>query len=260
MTWVIGGRHLACARCVADIQITLSWDDGSRPKQYVDAVRKIHLLSDDLVIAFSGSVRIGFSVVELLRANCVPKLEPRLFTEPDEVARRVARQVKYAYNVARVKEADVANFLLFVRDPTNAYSQVGVYRICSPKFEVERPLKPFELMEIGTGAVLDDYREIVDRHAVPGYLVNEPGEEKPSLVIPVGAIALKFLQQEAAEYQNAGISRAMHLMLMYIGGTTIVEHAAQPDDAFPWVANTWAELVRNMDARGIELTSCEAFA
>lgn len=260
MTWIIGGRHAFCARALADIQVTVTWDDKSRPTQYVDAVKKIYVLHDGLVIAFSGTIRIAFEVIEWLKQDCIPALTDNLFSEPDEIARRVIRHVKYAFQKAREKESERVNFLLFVLNKASMYRSVGIYKLCAPDFTIQKPRNPFELLEIGTGSEVEEYRNIVVRHSVPGYLVDDPDSDLPAMVIPTGRVALKYLQAEAAEFQKAGISRAMNLMLMYSGGTTIIERPSDPEIPFPRVAESWDELVRFLASRGIELEACNADA
>ncbi|WP_434668021.1 hypothetical protein P5W99_36590 [Paraburkholderia sp. A3BS-1L] len=258
----LGGWRTPRILCpvLADVQVTLKWEDPSRPTQYVDALKKIHILCDGLVIAFSGTIRIAFEVIDWLRRVCVPTLTANLFSEPDEVARRVVRHIKHGYSKAKKKEGERVSFLLFILNKSSMDRDVGVYKVCSSKFELETPQRAFHMLEIGSGAEVGDYREIVERHSVPGYSVEDPDEDLPALVIPTGPVALKYLQEEASDFQNAGISRAMHLMLIYSGGTTIIERPAIPESVFPRVAGSWDELVSFLGARGIDLAACSASA
>lgn len=250
-----------CARCLADVQVTVTWDDKTRPTQYVDAVKKIYLLNGNLIVAFSGTIRVAFEILETLKKNWLPRLEARFFTEPDEVARQMARHIKSAFAKARRRDSDVVKFLVFVLGTQSVYQQAGVYRMASPCFHIEEPREPFELLEIGSGAGETKYREFVKRHSVPGYEQPDPDGGKPTLIVPVGAVALKYLHAEAAEIQTAGISQAMHLMLTYFGGTTVHERPATPDRQFPKVAESWSELVRMLKSEhDIELEASDITA
>lgn len=261
MTWVVGGRHVFCARCLADVQVTVTWDDKTKPKRYVDAVKKIYFLNGNLIVAFSGTIRAAFEVLEVLKKNWLPRLEERFFTEPDEVARQMARHVKSAFGKAKRRDSDVVNFLVFVLGTQSPYQPVGVYKMASPSFNIEEPRDPFELLEIGSGAGEPKYRDFVKRHSVPGYEQPDPDGGKPMLIIPVGAVALKYLHAEAAEIQTFGVSQAMHLMLTYYGGTTLHERPATPDRKFPQVAESWDELVRMMkNEHDIELEASDITA
>ena len=224
-------------------------------------LKKIYLLNGNLIIAFSGTIRVAFEILRVLEENCLPQLEERFFTEPDEVARQMARHIKSAFTKAKRRDNDVVNFLVFVLGTQSLYQQVGVYKMASPSFSIEKPRQPYELLEIGSGAGEPKYREFVQRHSVPGYEQPDPDGGKPMLVVPVGAVALKYLHAEAAEIQTLGVSQAMHLMLTYSGGTTLQERPATPDRQFPQVAESWSELVRIMkNDHDIELEASDVLA
>src|SRR5579875_4124822 len=101
MTWVVGGRHLFCARCLADVQVTITWDDQNKTAQYVDAVKKIYVLKGNLIIAFSGTIRVAFEILDALRSDWLARFEDRFFAEPDEVIRQMTRHIKRAFALAK---------------------------------------------------------------------------------------------------------------------------------------------------------------
>ncbi len=63
MTWVIGmAGHFIGGVLLSDIRVTFK----GQPAR--DLIRKIHQVGPNVVIGFAGSVRLGFSLVEDLRA------------------------------------------------------------------------------------------------------------------------------------------------------------------------------------------------
>lgn len=84
MTWVIAGKHLFCARCLADVHVTLSFQN--RDTVYIDCIQKVHRIGKDLVVAFADSVRLGFFIVEKLKTECYGKLDRRICSNPHEVS------------------------------------------------------------------------------------------------------------------------------------------------------------------------------
>lgn len=259
MTWVVGGRHVFCARCLADVQVTVTWKDA-RPTQYVDAVKKVYILRENLIVAFSGTIRVAFEIIDALQRDWLLRLEEKFFSEPGEVIRQMARHVRRAFDLSRREDTDSVKFLVFIVGTQSIFQQTGVYKIASPSFGIEAPKHAFELLEIGSGAGVEAYREFVERHSVAGYKIPDPDSGQPTLVIPTGKVALRYLHAEAAEIQTAGISQAMHLMLTYFGNTTIDQRPATPDSQFPKVAESWGELVSLMRLHGIQLDASDAIA
>lgn len=66
MTWIIGSAALfGSAILVSDICATFTNKDGT--KRHVDCLQKIYYLGPHVIGGFSGSVRIGFDILEILR-------------------------------------------------------------------------------------------------------------------------------------------------------------------------------------------------
>ncbi|MCM7067093.1 hypothetical protein M8O16_05145 [Enterobacter hormaechei] len=67
MTWVVGGNCFNGFVCVADIQATITLTGGE--VRYFNCIQKIHQIGSNLCVAFSGDIRSGFKIIELLREN-----------------------------------------------------------------------------------------------------------------------------------------------------------------------------------------------
>src|SRR4051812_33308050 len=64
MTWVIGmAGNLSGGVLAADVRVSFRNGDER------DLIRKLHEVAPNIVVGFSGSVRIGFEMVELLRSR-----------------------------------------------------------------------------------------------------------------------------------------------------------------------------------------------
>lgn len=256
MTWVVGGRHVACARCIADVEVTLEYPNGVT--EHGGYVQKVHILSDDVVIAFADRIRLAFAIIDLIKAEFMPRLDERLLDQPEIVAQRLTRFIRYAFNKVK-RNGERVEFMLFIR-PKRELASYGVWKMVSPKFNRIAPSQPFEMLEIGSGSVASNYRDLIRKGSLG--LVEVPGEDGglPNAVIPVGKVAMQWLFAEALEHQVAGVSHAMQLMMMYSGSTMLHDRSDSPERPFPPVAKSWPELCQNLRARNISVAACSAMA
>ena len=66
MTWIIGSTALCgSASLVSDICVTFTEADGVQ--RHIDCLQKIYFLGPSIIGGFSGSVRIGFDIFEILQ-------------------------------------------------------------------------------------------------------------------------------------------------------------------------------------------------
>jgi hypothetical protein len=257
MTWVVGGKHVFCARCISDVQVTLKLKNG--PELYFDAVKKIHVIGPGLAVAFAGSIKLAFAIVDVLRNEFYPRLDQRRFSAPDEIARRMRRWIAHFYNKKKTLDGEKLEFLVLAA-PTGLLTEFGLWKMCAPAFNIVQRQQPFEMLELGTGASTKAYREAIERHSKGVYIVDEGPGEKPTAVIPVGKVALQYVFAEALDYQTAGISRSMHITLVSHRGIVTRELPEKAFETFPRVADTWVELKRFIRAKGIAVADCYALA
>jgi len=257
MTWVVGGRHLLCVGCVADVEVTLDFPNGTKkPGGYV---QKVHKISDDIVIAFADCIRLGFAIVESIRSEFLPKFDQRLLADPELVASELLRFVKYQYKKRR-RPRERVELLFFIR-PSNCIStDFGLFKCVSPNFVLEQPVEAFDMLEIGSGFLAPEYRDVI-QHASKGVvqIQMDEGDEKPTLIIPVGGLGFKWIFASAQDFEVAGISRAMQLMVMDPERVRITDRP-RIDEEFPSVATSWAELRSRIQRTGIRVTACVARA
>lgn len=257
LTWVVGGKHLFCARAISDVQVTLKLTNGK--KTYFDAVQKVHTIGPKITILFADSIKLAFGIIEDLKENFYPRLDDRLYENPQEIMRRMVKSVKYFYEQNKTPVDNRVEFLVFI-SPTGTYTEFGMWKLVSPSFQLIERDKPFEMLELGSGSVISDYREIVNKNSVGVYFVDQGDGNLPIAVIPVGKVALQYVFAEALEYKNAGISGAMHITLVTHDEIIIKELPDTPDGVFPKVAKSWDELKKIIRDKGIKLAECYASA
>jgi ATP-dependent protease HslVU (ClpYQ) peptidase subunit len=259
MTWVVAGEHLGCVRCLADIQVTLKYPSGE--KKYVDAVQKVHAVRDGVVIAFAGSIKLAFDILEEVKTKSVKNIKEELFAAPAEVARKLQRAIKHYYRKLNQPKNEKVEFLILIA-PHGTFKGFGLYKIVSPAFIIVEPNLPFQIMQIGSGSKVETYKEIIRKHDKGVYIVEDSSDPdgEPTLIIPTGKSALQYLFAEAVEYQNAGISQSMHICRLLYNQTYIEPLLFDLKAGFPVVATSWQMLVKILGDKGIKVGECTAYA
>ncbi|EOY2410901.1 hypothetical protein ACP1PL_004303, partial [Yersinia enterocolitica] len=210
-------------------------------------------------ILFADSIKLAFGIIDDLRDNFCPNIDERLYERPDEIMRRMVKHIKHYYCIHKTDIDNRVEFLVFI-SPTGEYTDFGMWKLVSPSFSLIKNVKPFEMLELGSGSVVRDYRSIIEKNSVGYYLIDRGEGILPDAIVPVGKIALQYIFAEALEYQNAGISKPMHIMLITHGEIIIKELSEKPGGIFPEVANSWDELQKMMKSNGIALADCYASA
>lgn len=254
---MVGGKHLFCARAISDVQVTLKLANGKT--KYFDAVQKVHSIGPKITILFADSIKLAFGIIEDLKENFYPSIDDRLYENPEEIMRRMVKSIKYFYGQHKTLVDNRVEFLVFI-SPTGTYTEFGMWKLVSPSFRLIEREKPFEMLELGSGSVVSDYREIVNKNSVGVYMVEQGHGELPNAVIPIGKVALQYVFAEALEYKNAGISGAMHITLVTHDEVFIRELPDTPEGSFPKVAKSWDELKKLIHEKGITLAECYASA
>lgn len=155
MTWVIGmAGHLSGGVLAADVRV--SFPNGDEH----DLIRKIHEVAPNVVVGFSGSVRIGFDMVDRLRshANALSDAEHVLAGKFVFDSRGHARDV---WRSASSDEQKLGCSLMVVgaqRPKGFVHRNVG-FVLRSPDFNpVQFGRMP---VAIGSGSGVAEYRELL---------------------------------------------------------------------------------------------------
>lgn len=133
------------AACVSDIQITFK--NGQRTVTH-NGLRKIYRITYSLAIAFSGSVSIGFKLVEDLRNQDV-----QLHDDPHGLMDHWPKSAARAFRCGQTKGTDGLSLLVFGLDHHQSERPMPfVYKLESPDF-VPYKAKGTEMLSIGCGAM-----------------------------------------------------------------------------------------------------------
>lgn len=257
LTWVVAGKHLFCARAISDVQVTLKLNNGKTV--HINGVKKVHDLSQRITILFAGHIKLAFQIIEKLKSEYMSHIHDRLHQEPGEVMKKLKKAIKHYYNEFKTHDNDHVEFMLLVA-PTGIFKDFGMWKLCSPCFSPVERKAPFEMLELGSGASVDEYRKIIENNAKGVYWIEQEGDKLPTIVIPVGKVALQYVFAEALEYQNAGISGAMHITLVTHNGIVTRELPEKPEGKFPKTASSWEELNKICRKHNIALGECIASA
>lgn len=135
MTWITGGICFNGCACLGDVQATIMFKDGT--KRYFNCLQKVHKVYDNLVIAFSGDVRLGLLFIQQLQNDLESCLRQRdhYFDLDGETANFEAFCKKF-YNTH--KKADVSLDLLLywtARDDGDDEWKFYACKFSAPEFK-----------------------------------------------------------------------------------------------------------------------------
>jgi len=167
MTWIVGKTSLfGHAYLVSDIRVAFA--DASDNKSYKDCLQKIHPIGRFVLGGFSGSVRLGFELLECLRKEFGragpdrawnvdiisntwwPRLARRIFSRASPIEQRHGSQIMlaWAHPTDNVDMGDLH------------WPQTDVCIFSSPEFEQEKT-KSSEALSIGSGSRILEYKNAV---------------------------------------------------------------------------------------------------
>ncbi len=221
MTWVIGSPTMF-GYCVglADIQVTFPCPDGS--KKYLDCIQKIQPIGKFIVAGFSGSVKIGFSLMDDLKRWAVLPLNVRVCWIPDCLVLKWKRRARRIYKILDPKKQNPTQILLLGVYPTSdngipGFSKTYGCIMKSPDFEPEI-ITPNTIGSIGSGNNVDEFKKTLSENS-GGYNpmmqseVQNPGGYGFALSI--------VLSTKAIEKNVPGISGHFHVCEVRRGNITI---------------------------------------
>jgi hypothetical protein len=259
MTWVIGfPSSMGYAAAVADIQVTFT--DRAGMTRHVDGLQKIHAVGRWVLAGFCGNVRIGFRLVDDLRAWLAPPAdEPDWAWFPEFVAWKWRRRARRIYASLSQSCPGGSALLLAASHPTRNLSgpemlaplaNLAASYACimhAPEYEAE-PIRDGTVASIGSGNAVETYcDELRKMNADPTYLVSSdifgtPGMSAQSLA---HSIALTV-----ARTPVPGVSRHVLFGVVRRGSITIAPgdyemiHHDRRREVFrvPPCASDWAAL------------------
>jgi hypothetical protein len=205
MTWVIGmAEHFIGGVLVGDVRV--SFKKG--PDQ--DIIQKIHQVAPNVAAGFSGSVWLGFRMVEDLRAfarsytssNCVPT---------DRFVQDWAARARTEWHGAPTKEQELGCSLLIVgaEETRGVRTRNSGYLLRAPDFTpVQFGKTP---ASIGSGSRIDEYRNLLEVDGLQWLKMLMPlSVSQGGPLDPLGAILGKRIERNP----KPGVSPHLHLCVI----------------------------------------------
>lgn len=285
MTWVVGTPTMfGYGFGLSDIRVTLG--DGSE----VDCLQKIYPVARWVAAGFSGSVKIGFSLIDSL-SRWGNLLEESCAMQPAILAREWPASARKIFERFPDEERRAgASVLMISTDPQEdngnpdwPLSFVHIFR--SPDFQAEE-VKVHQMGSIGSGSVYEQCRAVIDKFSQSFerrvFHMKAGGGSPGGMGTSIGHDLTTLLMRA----HPAGISSHLHYCWVYrgqilietnnriINGPWTISPLGHTQDQFddrdetldegavafrmPPVATTWDELVEILRDRGLNCASAVA--
>jgi hypothetical protein len=153
VTWVLGtGVAFGYGALIGDVRVTFA--DGTE----VDALQKIHPVGRNLMAGFSGSVEVGFKMIDDLQRSFGNEQTIDLLWHPSRAAWIWRRRARRIFACAPKALRDCGCSLLLVGAWPNSDRELPAYARCvrmiAPEFTPER-VRHFTWASIGSGQAHD---------------------------------------------------------------------------------------------------------
>ena len=246
MTWALGGTHIGCCRCIADIQATFIYP---RDKIiYLDIVQKIHEISQNIMIAFAGDIKIALKIVEKLKLEISKDKYLKKQSQPEIVANDILKYIRFLYNEHFCSTGTNVHFLIFI-GPDDACIK------STNKFvqENEKLCKDLFLH----GEISYEYIKALEKYDIPSR-----ASESINKFITIKATSPKFIPEniKAPLFGQVGSGSQIDSFqkivkkYQYYGFSTKSENGEKPDLIIPTgrkIAEYIALMAQDISAKGI---------
>jgi hypothetical protein len=278
MTWIVGtSTPFGYSFALSDVRVTLG--DGRE----IDCLQKINPVARFIAVGFAGSVKIGFDIVEALKASLYEPDDRVAWNPPELVVELPPMLRKIFQDAAAEEQANHSHIMLLSTHPTepagSPWASACVHVLRSPDFTPEE-IKPHQLGTIGCHTFSKACVEAIERFSIDpqAHEAMMQGEVGPrgGLGSRLGMMLTPILE----EAQPRGISPHLHECWVYRGKIVIgtnnhvklgrwsawnpgvqdaeAHHAhtvgtpETPGSAFamPQVATSWEQLLSILEAYG----------
>ncbi len=216
MTWVIGGNTIfGYGLMVSDIQV--SWSNGVTK----DCVQKIYPMGNHLFAGFSGSVKIGFRLLQDLKDFLViDEADSQKYGwHPDWVAENWQSRAKAVFNSEfEVERANGAEIIIVGTDPKKDIGIVGMPLIYTcklrwPSFDPTIHKGKIQFDSIGSGSGVEIYREKLEKVSSE----FEPLKMEVGMKGGYGLVVMETIADVIRKNPQPGISQHLHVAMIQRG-------------------------------------------
>jgi len=265
MTWVIGTPTLfGYSVGMADIQATIEYNNGT--KKYIDSVQKIYPLGKFIAGGFSGSIEVGFFMLEDLRKNLLEMPEGNAWI-PNYIIPKWAKRAKYLYkNIDR--EYKEIQFLFIAVHPSKDNGIPGQPLpygciLKSPNFNVEE-IKMNMVASIGSGNNIQEYKKSID--AFKKDIYNPLMQMETASFGGYGNALASTLTIDVYNNPRLGVSKHFHVCTVKRGEISLMNNDCThfPNNGevekirMPRVATSWKEFQDMMKDSKVSLKNAQA--
>jgi hypothetical protein len=219
MTWIVGtATPFGYSFALSDTRVT--WGDG----RHLDCLQKIYPVARYIAVGFAGSVKIGFDVVEALKAFLYEPDETLAWNPPELIAQLPPFLQKVFQDATVEEQKSCSHIMLLSTDPTepagSPWARAYLHIFKSPDFLPEE-IKPHQLGAIGCHTLSQECVRAIERFA------HDPKSHEFLLqgeVGPQGGLGSRLgmmLTPIIEEAQPHGISSHLHECWVYRGKIVI---------------------------------------
>lgn len=235
--------------------------EGEQTK-YVDCLQKIYHVGNHVVAGFSGSVFIGFELINDLNLF-PPKGYENYYVNPYEIAEAWPKRAREIFNSSPTKEKEGGvSILMVIAYPSDSaiFDNICIIEFSAPLFEpiIKNSVK--NIMSIGSGAGVKEYIEAIEQISFdPIHPLRDPSlmAEIRHPGISAGSFARYLFSQLEKTPQN-GISKNLHIATVNSNGVLITNNdmgICYPNQErielkMPKVAQSYEELSDMFNMRG----------
>lgn len=251
MTWIVG-KNTFFGHAILASDICVTFTSGTGEKSHVDCLQKVYPLGRFVVGGFSGSVRIGFSLLG--------DFQRELSTSPPDEAWNIniiantwlPRVAKKIFKLSPQIEQHVgSSIIIAAAHPTKnrgdaPWPWTDIYKFSSPEFEPEHARQD-EAIAIGSGSALTEHMDKV---------IEACNSSTFHQMILGGEIAqarfvAEILEKTMQEVPSKGISDKFQVVLVNRGKVIIFNHeydkvtdkGLEPVVRFPKIAKNYEQFI-----------------
>ena len=278
MTWIVGtATPFGYSFALSDTRVTLG--NG----RHRDCLQKIYPVARYIAVGFAGSVKIGFDVIEALKASLYEEDERLAWNPPELIAQLPSLLQKVFQDAAVEEQMNHSHLMLLSTHPTepagSPWARAYLHILKSPNFLPEE-IKPHEVGAIGCHTLSQECVQAIERfaHDPKSHEFLMQGEVGPrgGLGSRLGMMLTPIIEKA----QPDGISSHLHECWVYRGKILIgtndhvklgpwsswnpgVENAEMPQVevvgtpetpgfafSMPQVATSWEQLLKILESDG----------
>jgi hypothetical protein len=160
--WIIGGSNIfGYGALISDVRVTFA------NKRTIDLVQKAYLISNFLAAGFTGSVRVGFMLLDSLMhfTYLTPSLRKTGSWDPLLIADNWYPIAKDVFESAPREEREVGSqFIIASASPTEDATlgaEIYIIRLSWPDVKAGVMINKIKICSIGSGTDVEEYKQVL---------------------------------------------------------------------------------------------------